>query len=156
MQEGNPCQRALQGGRIVLSTGQKFLRQAAGGTSQWNLSRSLLWMQELMAKGLTSDDINHGLRSVFGEDMRIAIPAADEEDEEVTVDTRFGVLHGLAASLRKLDVMSFGRPGLQAELVPALASAGHPRHCFHVRRGFDIWFANPPDPRHHLLEGALK
>ncbi len=52
-------------------------------------------MQELMAKGLTSDDINHGLRSVFGEDMRIAIPAADEEDEEVTVDTRFGVLHGL-------------------------------------------------------------
>lgn len=113
-------------------------------------------MQELMAKGLTSDDINHGLRSVFGEDMRISMPAADEEDEEVTVDTRFGVLQGLAASLKKLDVMSFGRPGLQAELVPALASAGHPRHCFHVRRGFDIWFANPPDPRHHLLEGARR
>lgn len=46
-----------------------------------------------MAKGLAEDDIVHGLTSVFGDDMRITIPAADEEDEEVTLDTRFGELY---------------------------------------------------------------
>lgn len=45
-----------------------------------------------MSKGLAAEDVDHGLRQVFGEDMRISIAPAEEdnEDTEVTADTRFG------------------------------------------------------------------
>ena len=58
----------------------------------------MLLVQELKAKGLSAEDIDHGLRSVFGDAMRIEVVPADEADDEgVTVDTRFGKLTRPAA-----------------------------------------------------------
>jgi hypothetical protein len=55
------------------------------------MASCILLVQELKAKGLTTEDIDHGLRSVFGDAMRIEVVPADEADDEgVTVDTRFG------------------------------------------------------------------
>ena len=45
---------------------------------------------ELRAKGLAAEDVDHGLRSVFGDAMRIEVAAADEDDEDISADMRFG------------------------------------------------------------------
>ena len=56
-----------------------------------NRAAPALLVQELKAKGLSVEDIDHGLRSVFGDAMRVEVVPADEADEdEVTIDTRFG------------------------------------------------------------------
>jgi hypothetical protein len=60
---------------------------------------SMLLVQELKAKGIGAEDVDHGLRSVFGEAMRVEVVPADEADDEgVTVDTRFGKRSCPAAS----------------------------------------------------------
>lgn len=54
---------------------------------------SMLSVQELKAKGLAAADIDHGLRTVFGDAMRVDVLPADEDDDDgVTADTRFGAL----------------------------------------------------------------
>ena len=63
-----------------------------------NRAAPALLVQELRAKGLSAEDIDHGLRSVFGDAMRVEVVPADEADDEgVTVDTRFGKLTRPAA-----------------------------------------------------------
>ncbi len=49
--------------------------------------------QELSAKGLAAADIEHGLRHVFGDGMRINVGTAEDDrsDDGITSDTRYGV-----------------------------------------------------------------
>jgi hypothetical protein len=50
-----------------------------------------LLVQELKMKGLAAGDIDHGLRSMFGDAMRIEVaPADQEDDEDIGADMRYG------------------------------------------------------------------
>lgn len=87
----------------------ELFAQSKWRQSRWAPSRI---RRELMSKGLAAKDIDHSLRQVFGEDMRISIlPAEDDnEDTAVTTDTRFDPQHHLLESARRQAHLSRGLP----------------------------------------------
>ena len=80
-------------------------------------STGTLVVQELKAKGLAAEDIDHGLRSVFGDAMRVEVVPADEADDEgVTVDTRFGERSRPAASIVQQRLQQYEQLSQQLHL----------------------------------------